>query len=130
VACLWLSDDWRSTQQVHAIFPCRKTAPGNALPPFDCGRGWNSVRQGKVDEWLAVLAGDVKGMTRSHGAPISLVGWSLGGICACGVAKRLPARAGQAITVGTPFAGSPEHNRARARARWVYRLLNGKKTSV
>ena len=46
-------------------------------------------------------------MTRSHDAPISLVGWSLGGIYAREVAKRLPTRARQVITIGTPFAGAP-----------------------
>lgn len=79
--------------------------------------------QGGIDECLDVLAGDVQGMTRSRGAPISLIGWSLGGICAREVAKRLPACASQVITIGMPFAGSPDHTRAR----WVYRLLNGKK---
>ena len=62
-------------------------------------------------------------MTRAHEAPITLVGWSLGGIYAREVAKRLPPRVRQVITIGSPFGGTPDHTHAR----WIYRLLNGKK---
>jgi hypothetical protein len=32
------------------------------------------------------------------------------------------------ITIGTPFADSPDHAHAHAHAQWIYRLLNGKKS--
>ena len=90
---------------------------------LDWSRGLNKRPQGNVDRWLDGLAEEIDDMTRSHDAPISLVGWSLGGIHAREVAKRLPTRARQVITIGTSFAGAPEHTRA-----WlVYRLLNSKK---
>ncbi|MCY7306429.1 MAG: alpha/beta hydrolase, partial [Rhodoferax sp.] len=54
---------------------------------------------------------------------ISLIGWSLGGIYAREVAKRLAGRVRRVITIGTPFAGRPNHTNATL----VYRLVNGKK---
>ena len=109
-----------------AIAPLKTLCQDLGYAAFDWGRGWNSGPQGNLNHWLDGLADDVEGMTRSHDAPISLVGWSLGGIYAREVAKRLPARARQVITIGTPFAGSPDHTHAK----WVYRLLNGQKPPV
>jgi len=106
-----------------AIAPLKTLCRDLGYAAFDWGRGWNSGPQGNVDNWLDALADDVQQMTHSHEAPISLVGWSLGGIYAREVAKRLPKRARQVITIGTPFAGTPDHTHAR----WVYRLVNGNK---
>jgi pimeloyl-ACP methyl ester carboxylesterase len=44
--------------------------------------------------------------------PISLVGWSLGGLIAREYAKRAPERIAAVITMGSPFSGNPRHNRA------------------
>jgi hypothetical protein len=52
---------------------------------------------------------------------VSLIGWSLGGIYAREVAKRLGAAARQVITLGTPFAGTADETNAV----WLYRFLNG-----
>lgn len=106
-----------------AVAPLKSFCKDLGYDALDWGRGLNTGPQGNVDRWLDGLADDVDEMTQSHDAPISLVGWSLGGIYAREVAKRMPSRARQVITMGTPFAGSPEHTRARL----VYRLLNGKK---
>jgi len=106
-----------------ALAPLKTLCNDLGYAAFDWGRGLNAGPQGDIDNWLDALADDVSVMTRSHGKPISLLGWSLGGIYAREVAKRLPNRARQVITIGTPFAGSPEHTHAR----WVYRLVNGNK---
>jgi pimeloyl-ACP methyl ester carboxylesterase len=52
---------------------------------------------------------------------MSLIGWSLGGIYAREVAKRISTRVRGVITIGTPFAGSPHQTHAGT----VYRLVNG-----
>jgi pimeloyl-ACP methyl ester carboxylesterase len=88
----------------------------------DWGRGLNTGPRGDVLAWLDDLAGHVEQLTAAHGGKISLIGWSLGGIYAREVAKRLDARVRQVITVGTPFAGKAEHTNAA----WIYRLLNGR----
>ena len=62
---------------------------------------------GDVDEWLDELASHIEAMASEWRRDMSLIGWSLGGIYAREVAKRLP-RVRQVITIGTPFAGSED----------------------
>ncbi|MDZ7864135.1 alpha/beta hydrolase [Acidovorax sp.] len=88
---------------------------------YDWGQGLNTGPKGDVDAWLDTLAQGVQARTSRHAAPISLVGWSLGGIYAREVAKRLRSRVRQVITIGTPFAGAAGHTNAAL----IYRLLNG-----
>ncbi|MFN9470316.1 alpha/beta fold hydrolase [Acidovorax sp.] len=88
---------------------------------FDWGMGLNVGPQGDVQEWLAALAQRILNLTESHADPISLVGWSLGGIYAREVAKRVPTRVRQVVTIGTPFAGTAEHTNVGS----LYRMLNG-----
>ncbi|MES2609162.1 MAG: alpha/beta hydrolase [Pseudomonadota bacterium] len=88
---------------------------------FDWGQGLNTGPKGEIEAWLDTLAQGVREQTAGHAAPISLVGWSLGGIYAREVAKRLRSRVRQVITIGTPFAAGAEHTNAGL----VYRLLNG-----
>ena len=52
---------------------------------------------------------------------ISIIGWSLGGIYAREVARRVPHSVRQVITLGSPFSGIYEPNNAR----WLYKQLNG-----
>lgn len=88
---------------------------------FDWGLGLNTGPKGEVQAWLDSLAQGVQEQTAGCAAPISLVGWSLGGIYAREVAKRLRSRVRQVITIGTPFAAGAEYTNAGL----VYRLLNG-----
>lgn len=106
-----------------AMAPLKGLCQDLGYAAFDWGRGRNTGPQGDIDEWLDELANDVQDMTRAHAAPITLLGWSLGGIYAREVAKRVPERVRQVITMGSPFASTPDHTHAR----WIYRLLNGKK---
>jgi hypothetical protein len=54
---------------------------------------------------------------------ISLVGWSLGGIYARQLAKRVPEKVRSVISLGSPFIGSPKATNA-----WrVYEMASGKK---
>jgi pimeloyl-ACP methyl ester carboxylesterase len=46
----------------------------------------------------------------SSGRPVTLVGWSLGGIYAREVAKQRPDLVGRVATLGAPFAGDPRAN--------------------
>lgn len=89
---------------------------------YDWGRGFNTGPRGDVDEWLAALAKDIGQMLDAHREPATLVGWSLGGIYAREVAKHLGRkRVRQVVSIGSPFAGEPEHTNASL----LYRLLNG-----
>jgi pimeloyl-ACP methyl ester carboxylesterase len=58
-----------------------------------------------------------------HGEPLSLVGWSLGGLYAREIAKQVPASVRCVVTLGSPFAGHP-----RATNAWrFYELVSGQR---
>ena len=60
---------------------------------------------------------------RHGGRKLSLVGWSLGGIYARQLAKRLPDKVRCVISLGSPFAGSPKATNA-----WkVYEFASGQR---
>ncbi|WP_307728208.1 alpha/beta fold hydrolase [Massilia sp. PAMC28688] len=62
-------------------------------------------------------------LRQEFGRPVSLVGWSLGGVYARELAKIMPGDVRQVITLGSPFAGSP-----RATNAWrVYQLVSGER---
>jgi hypothetical protein len=88
----------------------------------DWGRGLNRGPRGHLDDWLAGLVGDVERLCAAHTQPITLIGWSLGGIYARELAKIMQARVRRVITIGTPFAGGPQHTHAAL----AYALLSGK----
>jgi pimeloyl-ACP methyl ester carboxylesterase len=56
---------------------------------------------------------------RQHGEPVSLVGWSLGGIYARELAKEAPQQVRCVITLGTPFTGHPRATNAWRFYEWV-----------
>ena len=59
----------------------------------------------------------------THGRKISLVGWSLGGLYARQLAKMMPDRVRQVITLGSPFASTPKATNA-----WrVYEMASGRR---
>lgn len=110
-----------------AMRPLRDTCRSLGYEVHDWGRGWNTGPTGDIDEWLAALADDIAALTRETRQRVSLIGWSLGGIYAREVAKKLGARrTRQVITLGTPFTGNVEHTRAG----FLYRLLNGAHPAV
>ena len=51
-------------------------------------------------------------MSREYGAPMALIGWSLGGLFAREIARRQPEQISRVITMGTPFSGDPRANNA------------------
>src|SRR5690349_20430880 len=59
----------------------------------------------------------------THGRKVSLIGWSLGGLYARQLAKMMPKRVRQVITLGSPFAASPKATNA-----WrVYEMASGRR---
>jgi hypothetical protein len=74
--------------------------------------GRNLGARGPVRERLAQRALE---LSERHGRKISIVGWSLGGIYARELAKRMPERVRQVITLGSPFG---DVARPTSFARW------------
>ncbi|MEM9263480.1 MAG: alpha/beta hydrolase, partial [Pseudomonadota bacterium] len=86
--------------------------------------GWNQGRnlgpglEGKnIDE----LADWVISVYRQSRRKVSLVGWSLGGVMARELTKRMPDAVRQVITLGSPIAGQPE----ATTISWLYERIAG-----
>lgn len=63
-------------------------------------------------------------LNQQHGAKVSIVGWSLGGLYARVLGKHKPEAVRSVITLGSPFAGSPRSTNA-----WrVYEWASGQKS--
>jgi len=68
-------------------------------------RGWNLGRnRGPTDEVLDQLPRELSALADRAGRPVSLIGWSLGGIYGRELARRHPGLVRQVITLGSPFA--------------------------
>ena len=89
-------------------------------PSFDWGRGFNTGPSGHVENWLDELAAHTEALLEHEPGQASLIGWSLGGFYARELAKRIPHRVRQVITIGTPFNGDPSHSNVD----WLFKLLN------
>ncbi len=68
------------------------------------GLGTNT---GSPERDADLLARSVVTWAQDRGAPVSLVGWSLGGVIAREVARRHPEHVRTVITYGTPVVGGP-----------------------
>lgn len=58
------------------------------------------------EKMVAAICARVEALYQQHGEPVTLVGWSLGGVYAVDVAQALPQKVRQVITLGAPF-GDP-----------------------
>ncbi len=115
------------------VFPGLSAGDGSTLPlraylqnlGYDVS-GWNQgtnfgPRAGIMDTAVRQL----QDTAEATGEPVSLVGWSLGGIYARELAKLLPQQVRCVITMGTPFSGS--HTSTNA---WrLYELTRGRAIS-
>ena len=70
---------------------------------------------------LEALRERVHTLHRVDAAPVSLVGWSLGGVYARELAKEMPESVRCVITLGSPFAGPPQ----ATNAWWLFERVSG-----
>ena len=73
------------------------------------GQGFNFGPRAGV---LAQCKADLLALYQKHGRPVSLIGWSLGGIYARELAKLCPDETRCVVTLGTPFTGHPRATNA------------------
>jgi pimeloyl-ACP methyl ester carboxylesterase len=106
----------------HSVAPLEKFCKALGYAACDWGRGLNTGPHRDIDGWIDDLAQHVRALTSMHGRRISLIGWSLGGIYAREVAKKLHHDVRQVITLGTPIGDALEMNHVS----WLYRILNGR----
>lgn len=96
----------------------RRFLSRKGYPTYGWGMGTNLGPRPGVEQGLIDL---VHGLADEHDRTISIVGWSLGGIYARQLAKMLPKRVRQVISLGSPFGGTP-----RATNAWrVYQMASG-----
>ena len=73
--------------------------------------GWGlGVNRGARPDILERIAEQVE--RHGRGRPLTLVGWSLGGVFAREVAKLRPDLVARVVTLGSPFSGDPRANNA------------------
>jgi len=67
--------------------------------------GWRlGVNIGPTDRILDGMSARIESLHEFHEGPISLIGWSLGGVYAREMARQHPGAIRQVITLGSPFA--------------------------
>lgn len=104
----------------------RSTAPLRAIlrdlgydaRRWDLGRNRGALAIGDQGELLAARIEEIFEETERK---VSLVGWSLGGVFARLMARRLPDQVRGVVTLGSPFAGGPQSTNAAV----VYRIASG-----
>jgi dienelactone hydrolase len=83
--------------------------------------GWGQgLNVGASEARLERLTADVSMLAKRRGRRVRLVGWSLGGLYAREIAKRVPENVARVVTLGSPFSGDPRANRVW----WLYEWLN------
>ncbi len=111
---------WRAPEASGAPLRAYLRALGHDARPW--GLGTNGGNPERDAERL------IERLAAAHGAaPVSLVGWSLGGVVAREVARTVPERVRRVITFGTPVVGGPTYTIAArsygaAESRRVARL--------
>jgi pimeloyl-ACP methyl ester carboxylesterase len=93
---------------------------------YHWGRGRNTGPEGEAAVWLDALAMEVDGLVAPARREITLIGWSLGGLYAREIAKALPHRVRQVVTLGTPFARIANSTNVQ----WLYEFLSGTSSTV
>lgn len=82
--------------------------------------GWGLGRNlGVTADMLDRLDAQLDKIERDSDGPVTLLGWSLGGLIAREYAKRAPHRVARVITMGSPFSGDPRANNAWRVYEWV-----------
>lgn len=72
--------------------------------------GWGlGFNRGQVHEAVEYLVDRVERRSERAGAPVVLVGWSLGGVIAREVARAHPAAVDRVVTFGSPVVGGPKY---------------------
>jgi hypothetical protein len=90
------------------------------------GRGRNTGPDGDAVTWLHALGHEIDALIPARHDSATLIGWSLGGLYAREIAKAMPKRVRQVITLGTPFARIANSTNVQ----WLYEFLSGASAPV
>jgi pimeloyl-ACP methyl ester carboxylesterase len=92
------------------------TSLGYAAHGWELGRNFG-LANGRLKQLMERLAE----LRQSYNRPVSLIGWSLGGIYARELAKLMPETVRRVITLASPFGGEKQ-----GFDPWMIRLLTGR----
>ncbi len=92
-----------------STLPLRRFLEGRNHVPYGWDQGMNFGPRAGV---LAASLARVSELAERHARPVSLVGWSLGGVYARELAKLAPQLVRNVVTLGAPFNGNPKANHA------------------
>mgnify|MGYP001801035009 FL=1 len=70
--------------------------------------------------FVEALEERVESLYEDYQEPVTIIGWSLGGVYARQLGKAMPDKIRQLITLGSPFAGIQEPNNVA----WIYNLIS------
>ncbi len=85
--------------------------------------GWKLGRNVRVDNArVEEMVRRVDEHYARTGGKITIVGWSLGGVLARELAKQMPEKVRQVITLGSPISDDRDHSNARR----LFEMLNGR----
>ncbi len=87
---------------------------GYAAYPWEQG-----INRGPRAGLLPRLISRVETLEQTHGTPVSLIGWSLGGAMARALAFRMPERVRSVITLGSPLNGNGNGSNATRVFEWA-----------
>lgn len=126
--------DWRRGGRIGHAVPVTKQADGQpvlVIPGFFAtdvstvrlrrtlkaagyfAYGWGQGRNlGVREDTLERIDARIDQIGRESDGPVTLVGWSLGGLMAREYAKHAPHRVAKVVTLGSPFSGDPRANHA------------------
>ena len=100
----------------------RRFLRSRGYPTYGWKMGFNLGPRPGVEDGLIEL---LERTFETHQRKVSIVGWSLGGIYARQMAKLMPEKVRQVVTLGSPFGGTPQATNA-----WrIYELASGERAN-
>lgn len=90
----------------YSMWPLKRFLQHLNYDVCDWGLGRNL---GDVDTDIAKLGIEIEQLYANVKRPITLIGWSLGGVIAREVTRLFPHAVGEVITLGTPITGGPKY---------------------
>ena len=109
-----------------ALAPLRDYCNSLGYHAMDWQKGRNIGPDGDLEQWLDALADHTRELISPFRKRATLIGWSLGGLYARELAKRMGPRVRQVITLGTPFNWTQDHTNVA----WLMRLLKGESAEI
>ena len=82
---------------------------------------WGAGRNKGGRKYVYAMVDLVNEIYEQRAEKVSVIGWSLGGVYAREVARRVPNKVRQVITMGSPFVGLNKKNNIS----WVYKMITG-----